>query len=166
MTGGLTTQRLMLRPARPSDADQAHAMATDFEVVRHTATWPWPADPAFTAARCEGSDQQDDLQMVALKGDQLVGMIGIKQDGDLGYMIARPFWGHGYASEIGRAVIAHVAAQGIWEQLKACVFDDNPASARVLEKLGFVEGPVCTGHCRARGGDCPTRTFTRTLPRA
>jgi RimJ/RimL family protein N-acetyltransferase len=103
---------------------------------------------------------------VARRDGQLIGMIGLQEDGDFGYMLAQDAWGQGFATEMGRALVAYADESPQWSSLKACVFEDNPASARVLEKLGFAEGAACSGHCASRGGDFPIRTFTLALPRA
>jgi RimJ/RimL family protein N-acetyltransferase len=55
---------------------------------------------------------------------------------ELGYWIARPFWGRGYATEAASALIGIARALRL-ETLEGSHFLDNPASARVLEKLGF-----------------------------
>src|SRR5690606_6266556 len=71
----------------------------------------------------------------------------------MGYWIARAHWGHGYASEAGRAVIDVARALG-HKRLTAGHYVDNPASARVLRKIGFREtGEVRPTFCRARGGE-------------
>ncbi|WP_371224345.1 GNAT family N-acetyltransferase [Roseovarius sp. 2305UL8-3] len=165
MQDGLTTQRLVLRPVRPFDLDKVHAIASDYEVVHQTGTWPWPADRAFTAARCVENIPGAPISLAAWLGNDLVGLIGVRDDGDLGYMLACDHWGQGYATEMGQAVVQHAQAQKTWSQLKACVFEDNPGSVRVLEKLGFVEGAACIGRCAARDADLPIRTFTLALAR-
>lgn len=156
----IATDRLLLRPIELSDAPQVHTgMASDFDVVRHTGTWPWPADMAETERRCvRGFDTFG--WMVACVGDQVIGTVGMGPEGDFGYMLPQSTWGQGYATEMGRAFVNHVFGAGIRSDLKACVYDDNPASARVLQKLGFTEGPACIGRCEARDGDFPIRTFT------
>ena len=158
----LRTERLLLRRAQPSDQDAIHALVSDFEVVKNTATWPWPADPAFTATRCQPDDPARGLGGPVFHHDTLVGMMGI-HDGNMGYMFARAHWGKGFATEMGRALIDHSFATYDWPQLTACVFQGNPASSRVLEKLGFIEQGPCEGPCAARGGTFPTWTFA--LPR-
>ncbi|MCB1337458.1 MAG: GNAT family N-acetyltransferase [Maritimibacter sp.] len=162
----IITPRLTLRRARPGDLDALHALASDWEVVKQTATWPWPPDRAFTATRSTPIPPEDGMGGPVFSGDALVGMIGVAmKEGktELGYMFAQPYWGRGYATEIGRALIAHAWATYDWPAIEACVFDDNRGSARVLEKLGFTETGPCTGACAARGAVLPTRTFR--LPR-
>ena len=159
----LITDRLTIRPVEPADAEQVHAgMASDFEVVRHTGTWPWPADRDETARRCESGFNGKVGWAVALKGDVVVGTVGIGPEGEFGYMLPQAHWGQGYATEMGAALLEHVARVGTWESVNACVFEGNDASARVLEKLGFVEGAACRGRCEAQNGDFPIRTFTLT----
>ena len=156
----------MLRPSTVADADAVSVMAGDFEVVRHTGTWPWPADRAFTKARCGRGFTGRGGWLLAYDGAALVGMVGLREDGDLGYMLARAHWGRGYATEMGRAVVDFAFGRGGWARLRACVFDDNPASARVLQKLDFTEGPACRGQCAARGDEFPIRNFTLTRTEA
>jgi RimJ/RimL family protein N-acetyltransferase len=55
---------------------------------------------------------------------------------EMGYWIARAFWGRGYATEASRALIDIARTLG-FTQLEGSHFIDNPASGRVLEKLGF-----------------------------
>ena len=61
----------------------------------------------------------------------------IRGSAQAGWTLAEPYWGHGYASEAARAVIAHgLAAFGlpvIWSQTS----DSNEASTRVMARLGF-----------------------------
>ncbi|MCF3936017.1 GNAT family N-acetyltransferase [Acuticoccus sp. M5D2P5] len=58
---------------------------------------------------------------------------------EFGYWLGRPFWGHGYATEAGRATIAHAFAVIGLTRLTAGYFAGNHRSARVLAKLGFRE---------------------------
>jgi RimJ/RimL family protein N-acetyltransferase len=84
---------------------------------------------------------------------------------ELGYWIARPYWGRGYATEAGRALVAIARALGI-ARLEASHFLDNPASGRVLEKLGFQStGLIAPRLSCARGTEVPARYFRLTLAR-
>ena len=166
----IATERLRLRRARPEDLDALHALASDWEVVKQTATWPWPPDRAFTANRAQPMPAEIGLAGPVFDGDDLVGMMGVNAAKTgavtdtgagtvLGYMFARQHWGRGFATEMGRALIAHAFAAYDWPSIEACVFDENPASARVLVKLGFDETGRSDGACAARGRALPTRSF-------
>ena len=162
MTDDIVTARLRLRPPRPGDRDALHALASDYEVVKQTATWPWPPDPGFSESRCQPIAAEAGLGGLVFRGEALVGMMGLHAratGGEMGYMFARDHWGQGYATEIGQALIAAGFARFDWPQIEACVFDTNPASGRVLEKLGFEETGRCEGPSAAQGLSLPLRTF-------
>ena len=54
-----------------------------------------------------------------------------------GYWLGEPFWGQGIATAAGRALLDHLKADARFVRLEAPVFEWNPSSMRVLEKLGF-----------------------------
>jgi RimJ/RimL family protein N-acetyltransferase len=93
--------------------------------------------------------------------DSIIGVIGLKPDADgesaeLGYYIARNFWGCGFATEAARAVVnAGMSALG-YRRLKAGYHSDNPASGRVLTKLGFIVVGMFNRPCLAEGRDKPS----------
>jgi RimJ/RimL family protein N-acetyltransferase len=99
---------------------------------------------------------------------QLVGTAGLgrRPDGavELGYWIARPYWGLGYATEAARAVLDIARDSLRLNTLVAGHFLDNPASGRVLEKVGFrPTGEIGQRHSVGRGGAAPCRLFECTL---
>lgn len=160
----LRTPRLVWRAGETEDVDGLHRIVSDFEVVRQTETWPWPVPREFTETRCVVDPSPQMVSGVITHGDRVVGYLSLTREGKLGYMFGVDHWGKGYATEIGRAAVDFAFSRFDWPRLDACVFADNPASARVLEKLGFEEGEACEGPCAARRGIFPIRTFTR--PRA
>ncbi|MBY6128225.1 GNAT family N-acetyltransferase [Qipengyuania aquimaris] len=157
------TNRLLLRPAWPEDADALFGKIADEGVVRNLASAPWPYLPEH--AREFVMRKQDPRYPVFLitrpgdEGSELVGCIGIDAtDGEveLGYWIARRFWGQGYATEAANGVLEVARLLG-HERLTAGHFLDNPASGRVLRKLGFrPTGKVAARHSCGRGekADC------------
>jgi RimJ/RimL family protein N-acetyltransferase len=153
----LVTERLTMRRARPEDLDAIHAVFSDFEVVRHTASWPWPADRAFAAMRAAPYDPDHGMVGPVLRDGEIIGMAGVT-DGEIGYTFARAHWGQGYATEIGRALLGHCFARYDWPEISAGVFAGNPASARVLEKLGFAhvgdDSQFCAAEDRVRPLAC------------
>jgi ribosomal-protein-alanine N-acetyltransferase len=82
---------------------------------------------------------------VIAEQEQFVGMIGYQRAGDirrlsadLGYWLGRRVWGRGYATAAATALVRHLFDTTDLVRLQAYVFDWNTASARVLEKAGFV----------------------------
>lgn len=152
------TERLLLRPAWPEDWRAVHAGIADEGVVRNLASAPWPYQPADARSFVEMPvDPHFPRFLVTRSRDAaLVGCIGIDPHGsdiEMGYWIARPHWGQGYATEAGRGVIEIAATLG-YRRLVASHFLDNPASGRVLSKLGFVPtGRIVSRHSCGRGED-------------
>ena len=98
---------------------------------------------------------------------QLIGSCGLHRRAsgavEMGYWIARGFWARGFATEACEALIGIARALGL-SQLEASHFIDNPASARVLDKLGFEStGLIAPRMCCARGTDVPARLMRLRL---
>ena len=137
------TERLLLRPSWPEDAGELHGAIADEAVVRNLARAPWPYTPQ-EAERFAGVSHPEMFPafLLMLRTDgapRLIGACGIGEhngEAELGYWISRPYWGLGFASEAGRAVISIAKALG-HNKLVAGHFTDNPASGHVLRKLGF-----------------------------
>jgi RimJ/RimL family protein N-acetyltransferase len=79
-------------------------------------------------------------------------------DVELGYWIAKAHWNRGYASEAGRRMIEIGRTELQLQRLFAGYFVDNPASGRVLHKLGFTDLPdLVDRRSRARDAAAPCR---------
>ena len=161
------SQRLLLRPVWPEDWQCVLNGIADEGVVRNLAKAPWPYRESdareFTALPIEPHFPR--FLITRARDAALVGCIGIDRsdafdDGaELGYWIARQHWGQGYATEAGRAVLEIARTLG-YGRVMAMHFLDNPASGRVLEKLGFVPtGSVTKRHSCARGEEALAREF-------
>ncbi|MEO1730046.1 MAG: GNAT family N-acetyltransferase [Pseudomonadota bacterium] len=161
------SQRLLLRPVWPEDWQLVLDGIADEGVVRNLASAPWPYREedarAFTALPIEPHFPR--FLIARAKDAALVGCIGIDRsdafdDGtELGYWIARDHWGQGYATEAGLAVLSIARALG-YNRVQAMHFLDNPASGRVLQKLGFAAtGVTSMRHSCARGEKALAREF-------
>ena len=106
------TERLLLRPSWPEDADALFGGIADECVVRNLARAPWPYLPKH-ACEFVGRDQDPRLPnfLMTLPGDdgsRIIGSISLGETDtgvELGYWIARPFWGKGFATEAGKGLI-------------------------------------------------------------
>jgi RimJ/RimL family protein N-acetyltransferase len=116
----------------------------DEGIVRNLATAPWPYGRDHAEAFLAREREERLPVFLAFKRTSgqphLVGGCGIgrREDGalELGYWIARPFWGLGFATEATRAVMRIARATGL-TRVTASHFIDNPASGRVMRKSGF-----------------------------
>ncbi len=164
------TERLLLRPSWPEDAQELHRAIDDEGIVRNLARAPWPysVDDARSFATAAQPVQFPNF-MLMLRTDgapRLVGSCGLGElngEAELGYWIARPYWGLGFATEAGRAVVRIARALG-HKRLIAGHFTDNPASGRVLRKLGFKStGHVEQRHSLGRGQSVPCALYQKEL---
>jgi RimJ/RimL family protein N-acetyltransferase len=169
------TERLLLRPGWLQDAPALHRAIGEEAVVRNLASAPWPYTVADAEAFLATERGPRTASLLIFRrteaAPELVGTIGFgAMPGgatELGYWIARPYWGRGYATEAGRAVIAIARDALRLDRLHAGHFLDNPASGRVLEKLGFrPTGVVASRFSAGRGGEAQCRLFELELAEA
>lgn len=166
------TQRLTLRPGWPEDAVALTAAIAHEAVAFKLARLPWPYTVAHAADWLAQTSRPGEVSRLILahEGDQarLVGGIGIHPDGEaheIGYWLTPSAWGRGYATEAGRAMLG-IARYGMGlKRLTSGHFLDNPASGRVLTKLGFRPTGVVMRHCLALGIDKPCATLALDLDR-
>ena len=157
------TPRLMLRPGWPEDAPVLAETIAHEQVVRMTSRVPWPyglADAEAFLARPHDPRLPTCLilerRAAALR---LVGGVDLHLDEgehEIGYWLTPAAWGRGFATEAASAMIDH-ARHGLGlARVGGRHFADNPASGRVLRKLGFEPtGLVGTLSSIARGRDDP-----------
>jgi [ribosomal protein S5]-alanine N-acetyltransferase len=145
----LPTVRLTLRDLRDSDFERVHAYATDLEVVRYLDWGPNSAEDtrSFLALARDAREASPrtayHLSIAVRTDDRVIGGCRIEirdaasSGADLGYVLDRAHWGHGYATEAGRALLAfgfeRLGLHRIWARCDI----RNTASARVLEKVGM-----------------------------
>lgn len=168
----LRTERLTLRPLRAADAPQIHRLINDWEVVRMLARVPFPYPRELADEWIASTLKQIDegtAYHLAITGDEngtemLIGCVGLRLDeapgvADLGYWIARRFWGHGVAKEAAGRMARWALANLAIERLRAKVLLDNPASASVLRHIGFKAAGEDTEDVLARGGSQRVTVF-------
>ena len=146
MVTELTTERLLLRSARVSDASLQRELWTERD-PRAPAHRRLDAHGHPTIAELQErilAGAQPGLLMVSVAGD-VIGYCGLidnthgqPDEPEIAYEFLRRAWGQGYATEAAEAVIAWARESG-YKRLWATVRDWNTASRRVLAKLGFVE---------------------------
>jgi RimJ/RimL family protein N-acetyltransferase len=164
--------RLFLRPAWPEDAGAIHAAMSE-AVARNLAQVPWPYGPdeaAWFTSRPHDARLPELLitRPDTAGGPQVLGCIGLITprdggcDAELGFWLAERHWGQGYASEAARAMLAMARTIG-HRRIGAHHFADNPASGRVLRRLGFIRTGSAQVSCRARGQTLTAAAFALDL---
>lgn len=152
----LTTERLNLRCPANGDAASIAAIVGDIEVSRYLARVPHPYtvdDAAFFLNQIVPNEW---VWAITLREEgELIGMVGLTPEeggptAELGYWLAKPYWGQGIASEAARRVVEYGFADLGLPCITSGYFTGNPASGAVLIKLGFVEqGETMRSHLAA-----------------
>jgi RimJ/RimL family protein N-acetyltransferase len=150
----LTTERLVIRPYTLADAPDVQRLAGEREIAATTIRIPHPypdgAAEEWLSTHARGYESRDFVQFAVTRAEDgaLAGGIGLELStahhcAELGYWIAVPYWGRGYATEAARAVVDYGFHALDLHRVEAHCFISNPASGRVLEKLGMsVEGEL------------------------
>jgi RimJ/RimL family protein N-acetyltransferase len=135
----------ILRPWRPTDLDSLVANANDSSVSRNLRDrFPYPYtgnDGRAWLARA--IDEADRSWAIDIEGEA-VGGVGLhlgndvhRHSAELGYWLGQRFWGRGIMTRVLRAFVPTAMDAFQLYRLHAMVYENNPASARVLEKAGF-----------------------------
>jgi RimJ/RimL family protein N-acetyltransferase len=165
------TPRLLLRPGFPEDAPALAMAIGDEGIVKNLAGPPWPfrvRDAEAYLARARDPILPSLLIFERTDGPpRLIGECGLgrRPSGavELGYWIARDDWSRGFATEACRALVDIARALGL-ASIEGSHFLDNPASARVLEKLGFKPiGITAPRLSCARGTEAQARMLRLSL---
>jgi [ribosomal protein S5]-alanine N-acetyltransferase len=141
----ITTERLVLRKPKASDAPAVYEYGRDPEVARYM-DWPRLAslDEAIAsterALRRWDSGAEYTWRITVRPDDIPIGAVACRVSGrsaDLGFVLARPQWGKGFATEAARAVFDWASKLEGVDRVRATCDVDNVASARVLERIGM-----------------------------
>ena len=164
----LTTPRLSLRPFAASDAGDFQRLAGDWNIARMTSDIPHPLDEA--GARHWLTPATEEQRFAICLDGQLIGGVGTFRRasgvGELGFWLGTAWWGQGMATEAASAVIAYGLATDAYASFSSSHFDDNPASRRVLEKLGFEPAGRGEIWSVARRASVPTQWLWLSLAQA
>jgi RimJ/RimL family protein N-acetyltransferase len=160
----IVTSRLVLRLPVLADAGRISLLAGDLDVASMTGTIPHPYSERQAAEWLAGAlAGEEGVVFAILRSGALIGCTGYRAFGadhaELGYWVGKPFWGMGYATEAVRALIDDAFEADGFAYLTAGHFADNPASARVLRKLGFTAVSEEQRDCTARGAKAPCLTY-------
>ncbi|RYD66560.1 MAG: N-acetyltransferase [Verrucomicrobiaceae bacterium] len=154
----LKTNRLILRPPVLEDAPAIQQYVSDRRIAETTALipHPYPEGGALEWIRRSEITLREgrgvDFSILLRGSGELVGVVGLIDrdvESSLGYWIAVPHWGNGYATEAVHRVIRHAFNARRLPSLHAYHFAHNPASGRVMQKAGFLyEGVEPLGSSR------------------
>jgi ribosomal-protein-alanine N-acetyltransferase len=141
----LETERLILRPLVETDVDAIYAMRSDADVMRfiresqnrrESANWIELVSSRWT------SEKIGFCAIIEKSSEKFIGWCGLWQlketgETEVGYAVAKEFWGKGYATEAALEFLNYAFEQLRSEKIVAVAQPENTASRRVMEKLGM-----------------------------
>ena len=144
----LGTERLLLRPFAADDAPDVQRLAGARAVAETTLHIPHPYEDgvaeAWIATHAERFAEGAVLTLaITLRdGGALVGAIGLTfnrahQSAEMGYWVGVPYWGRGYATEAAAALMRYAFQALGLHRVHATHLTRNPASGRVMQKIGM-----------------------------
>lgn len=167
----IEAERFTLRPVRRSDSGLLNMHASDARVATQTRSLPHPLPPGATDAFVERSMSETRTEDVWVidgsisGGSEVMGTMSLtpmdRSQAEIAYWVAPAFWNSGLASEAVRSMIA--ANPHDDSAFFASVFQDNPASARVLTNAGFEYIGDAESFSVARNANVPTWTYILKL---
>ena len=146
----LTTDRLLLRPFTLSDAPTVQRLAGDRDIASTTLNIPYPYEDGMAEEwikkHSEQFEQREEVTFaITLRQDKaLIGAISLMAldqqhaRAEMGYWIGKPYWNNGYCTEAAEAVLRYGFTELGLNRIYAHHFGRNPASGRVMEKIGMV----------------------------
>ncbi|MGC3940624.1 GNAT family N-acetyltransferase [Roseobacter sp. EG26] len=165
------TERFDLRPLRKSDMGLIDLYWSDARVARMTTSIPHPVPPGMVEAfitRSVADERDEDVWVMdgsKSGASEVMGLISLarleREQSEVGYWVAPPYWNTGLASDAVQALVDANPLKNC--TMFASVFQDNPASARVLTHCGFEYLGDAESFCVARDTTVPTWTYLRKL---
>jgi [ribosomal protein S5]-alanine N-acetyltransferase len=157
----LESPRLTLRPLSEADADSIAALANDWDVTKYMIVLPYPYEPKhaieWIKRHADGLEAGREIHWgITRRGNdgspgELLGVIGVHLESphhraSFGYWLGKRHWGHGFATEAAQAVVRYVFDVLRLNRLWAEHMPDNPASGRILKKIGMKQEGVLRRH--------------------
>ena len=150
----ITTKRLTLkRPNRSINKTLFASLVGDWDIAKWLSDVPYPYTEKHDEKFIKRSSP-DDLRFSVFYDNILVGGVGVSFEDhnqlDLGYWIAKDYWGYGFATEASMCLIEYIKKETNFKAITACYVKGNKASANVLNKLGFIEIGECEEYFLSR----------------
>lgn len=150
---------MVLRPFSPGDAPEVQRLAGDRSIADTTLAIPHPyndgAAQEWISRHQSEFDQGKGITFALTRktDGSLIGAMSLMEmtaghKAELGYWIGRPYWDQGYCTEAGEAVLRYAFTQLGLIRVHCRHFARNPASGRVMHKLGMQHEGTRRRHVR------------------
>ena len=145
----LKTERLILRPFSLADAPDVLDLAGERDIASTTLNIPHPYEPGMAETWITGHaeafdrDETVTFALVRRADKTFIGAMGLRLElehrlAELGYWVGKPYWNQGYATEAATALVGYGFKELGLNRIYASHLTRNPASGRVMQKVGMV----------------------------
>lgn len=155
------TERLILRRLQLSDAAVVQQLCDNEHIYNTTLYIPSPYTYADALQWISRSNELFNAQIVftfalTLHDGTFIGTISLSHNaafkhGELAYWIGQPFWNNGYATEAAHAIVRFAFDELSLHKVYARYFASNPASGKILEKIGMTQEGILRDHVMKNG---------------
>lgn len=153
----IRTDRLILRPFELSDAKSVQRLAGDPAVAATTLNIPHPYEDGVAEQWIEGMQKRFEqgkrveFAVTHIDENYLIGAVGLvlnhlHKHAELGYWIGKPYWDNGYATEAAVSLVRYGFEELNLNRIYAQYFLRNPASGKVLQKIGMQQEGILRQH--------------------
>lgn len=153
----ITTDRLTLRLFNEQDANEVARLCNNINIYKSTIYIPHPytVEDALIWMQSHRKNFEEDkgyeLAITIKETGMLIGSIGLSHNkghkhGELGYWIGEPYWNKGYGTDAAKAMLQFAFEVKGMHKVFARFFSSNPASGKIMEKIGMVEEGLLKEH--------------------
>ncbi|WP_249977979.1 GNAT family N-acetyltransferase [Vreelandella olivaria] len=146
----IKTGRLVLRPLKLTDAEALLTIFSDPDVMKYWNTAPWNSledAMSFIKESTAAMDRQESITLgIMLEAtSELIGKCMLfsyeseSKRAEIGFGIGKQYWGYGFVSEAGEALIKYGFESLGLRRIEAEIDPENISSGRALERLGFIK---------------------------
>lgn len=155
----MTTNRLLLRLFQKSDAGAVTKLCNNYNIYKNTLYLPYPYQLKDALSWIEqhhnnlDANKLYEFAVTDKESRELYGAIALSNNqksnnGEMAYWIGEEYWGNGYATEAGLAIVQFAFEEKKYHKVFARHFNSNPASGRVLQKLGMKKEGILIEHVK------------------
>ena len=155
----ITTKRLVLRLLQKSDAEAVTRLCNNYNIYNNTLYLPYPYSLEDALSWIEhhldnfNANKSYEFAITNKDSGELYGAIALSNNqrfhnGEIAYWIGEEYWGNGYATEAAQAILQFAFNEKNYHKVYARYFRSNPASGRVMEKLGMKKEGILIDHIK------------------
>jgi len=156
----IETERLILSELKESDLPLVIKYMQDKEYSDFTSTIPYPygeEEAEFWLKITKEAFEKRKGYTFAIrdKSEKIIGAIGLHDEGadkaEIGYWMAKEFWNQGYVTEAAKAIVDFGFKELEYNKIFATHFPHNPASGKIMQKIGMELEVVLKQHLKKNG---------------